>query len=78
MKKAWDSSSVEELNRVIKVDKDMVQAFLSLEQACKYLGVGKTYFKEEVEPQIPRFKFGRSNKYKIKDLDTWAENQRAS
>lgn len=49
--------------------------FISKEDAAAYMGLSYTAFRDNVRPHIPNYKFGTSVRFKIKDLDRYAESK---
>jgi excisionase family DNA binding protein len=49
--------------------------FITEDEAATYLNISKTLFKTSVRTHIPTYKFGRSVRFKIKDIERWAEGK---
>jgi excisionase family DNA binding protein len=41
-------------------------------RAAAYLGVSRTFFRREIQPEVPYVPMGRTRRYRRADLDEWA------
>jgi excisionase family DNA binding protein len=44
-------------------------------EACEYLKVSKSFYQDSVRPHIANYYFGRAVRFKLKDIEKWAESK---
>lgn len=49
--------------------------YITEEDACEYLKMSKRFFKDSVRPYVPNYYFGRAVRFKLKDIEDWAEGK---
>lgn len=61
--------------KVATLGSDFIVGYLSVPEAASYLNMGTTFVEGLIGGELRSYKFGRSRKIRVSDLERWASDQ---